>query len=266
MFTKAMRKSVALIAAGAFAAMSVSANADTDLRDYTHSDEAQEYIHGTPESATDTWVLSSGGRIYDNWWNALDRDPPTDTHPSYPAAGQQSGPGTWRCKECHGWDYRGADGVYGGGSHYTGIPGIEGAIGMNEKKIAALIREPLHGYTAEMIDDEELARLAAFVSRGQSDISRFVDLATRSVIWGDINRGRAIFQSICAACHGFDGRAIDWGEDEPAYIGTESFAAPDEVFGKIMNGHPGVAMINLRAFGEDAAHDVLSYAATLPQE
>ena len=27
-----------------------------------------------------------------------------------------SGSDTWRCKECHGWDYMGVDGAYAGGS------------------------------------------------------------------------------------------------------------------------------------------------------
>ncbi len=242
-----------------------SMSAFADGNDYSHSEEAQDYIHGDPELPSDTWVLSAGGRIYDNWWNALDKDEPVGTHSAYPATAKKSGTTTWRCKECHGWDYRGVDGVYRGGSHHTGIKGINGAIGKNEADIAALMRAPLHGYTNDMINDVEMARLAAFVSRGQADVSRYVDMATREIKWGDLNHGRAIFQSTCAACHGFDGRAMDWGDaDEPKYVGTEALAAPDEVFGKIMNGHPGVAMINLRAFGASAAHDVLSYAATLP--
>jgi thiosulfate dehydrogenase len=32
-------------------------------------------------------------------------DEPQGTHPSYPKAGKKTGAGTWRCKECHGWDY-----------------------------------------------------------------------------------------------------------------------------------------------------------------
>jgi len=28
----------------------------------------------------------------------------------------RSGKDTWRCKECHGWDYMGVDGAYGSGS------------------------------------------------------------------------------------------------------------------------------------------------------
>ena len=35
---------------------------------------------------------------------------------------------------------------------------------------------------------------------------------------------------------------------------------------KILNAHPGVEMVNLRAFGETVAGDVLTYIATLPQD
>lgn len=238
-----------------------------DDDDYEHDDEAQEFIHGAPSNPSDAWVLSAGGRIYDNWWKALDREEPGGTHPSYPAAGAQEGETTWRCKECHGWDYKGVDGVYRAGSHYTGIKGIDGAIGMDEGSIAALLRAPLHGYTRDMITDDELARVAAFVSRGQVDMEAYIDLATREITGGDVENGRAVFQTVCAACHGFDGRRLDWGDDEgPAYVGTEAVAAPDEVLNKILNAHPGVEMVNLRAFGVDAAADVLRYTSTLPQE
>ena len=240
---------------------------DDDDYDYDHDDEAQAFIHGAPSNPSDVWVLSAGGRIYDNWSEALDRDKPERTHPSYPTTGSQEGETTWRCKECHGWDYRGVDGVYRAGSHYTGIKGINGAIGMDESAIAAILRSPLHGYTPEMITDDELNRVAAFVSRGQIEMSAYIDLATREVIAGDIENGRGIFQTVCAACHGFDGRRLDWGDaDGPAYIGTEAAAAPDEVMNKILNAHPGVEMVNLRAFGVEAAGDVLRYVTTLPQD
>ncbi len=227
--------------------------------------EVPQFAHGVPEQPSDPWKLAAGGRIYDNWWEALDREEPESTHPSYPAMGKQSGEDTWRCKECHGWDYRGAAGVYRKGSHHTGIKGIDGAAGRPEAEIAALLRAPLHGYTAEMITDEELARVAAFVSRGQVDMSTIVDGETRAILTGDPERGRGVFQTVCAACHGFDGRRYDWGEDgEPAYVGTEAASVPDEVLHKILNAHPGVDMVNLRAFPPEVAVDVLSYAATLP--
>lgn len=255
-----------LFAAIALAASSGAVLSDED-HDYDHDAEAQEFVHGAPSHPSDAWVLAAGGRIYDNWWEALDREEPEGTHPTYPSAGKQDGESTWRCKECHGWDYKGAEGVYRGGSHFTGIKGIDGAAGRDEAAIAALLRSPIHGYTPEMITDAELARVAAFVSRGQVDVGAFVDLGTREVIAGDIENGRAIFQTVCAACHGFDGRRLDWGDsDGPAYVGTEAAAAPDEVLHKILNAHPGVEMVNLRAFGAGAAGDVLRYVATLPQD
>lgn len=262
-------KSVSRAAVLAVVTIAVSAGfalADED-DDYEHDDEAQEFVHGAPASPSDAWILAAGGRIYDNWWEALDREEPDGTHPSYPAAGGQQGATTWRCKECHGWDYRGAAGVYRAGSHFTGIKGIEGAIGRDETEIVALLRAPLHGYTEDMIRDDELARIAAFVSRGQVDMSVYIDLGTREIIAGDMDRGRNIFQTVCAACHGFDGRRLDWGSaEEPAYVGTEAATVPDEVLNKILNAHPGVEMVNLRAFGVEAAGDVLRYISTLPQK
>lgn len=252
----------AVVAMVSLAAERVAAD---EKHDYEHGAEAQEFVHGAPAAPSDPWILAAGGRIYDNWWDALDRKEPEGTHPSYPATGKQSGPDTWRCKECHGWDYRGAAGVYRKGSHYTGIKGIDGAVGKPEAEIAALLRAPLHGYTPEMITDEELARVAAFVSRGQPDMSTIVDGETRAILAGDPERGRGIFQTVCAACHGFDGRRYDWGSDgEHAYVGTEAASVPDEVLHKILNAHTGVEMANLRAFPLSDAVDVLSYAATLP--
>lgn len=235
--------------------------------DYDGIKEAQDFATGVPANPSESWILSAGGRMYDNWWNALDVAEPEGTHPAYPEASKKSGSTTWRCKECHGWDFMGTAGVYSSGSHFTGIVGVNGAMGMDAGDFAALMRGDVHGYTADMINDDAMARLAAFISRGQPDMAKYVDLSTRTVIPGDIDRGRSVFQSVCAACHGFDGRFLDWGDpEEPAYIGTEAVAAPDEVFNKIQNAHPGVDMANLRSFGPEIVRDVLTYVATLPTE
>jgi mono/diheme cytochrome c family protein len=241
--------------------------ADHDKGEYSHKPEAQDFIHGAPEAPTEAWTLAAGGRIYDNWWEALDREEPKTAHPNYPKAGKQEGSVTWRCKECHAWDYRGKDGIYSKGSHFTGFPGINGAIGKPVEAIAATLRDTTHEYTAEMIKDDELARVAAFVSRGQVDMAKYVDLKTRKIIAGNVDRGREIFQTTCAACHGFDGRLLNWGsKEEPAYVGTEGREVPDEVLHKILNAHPGVQMINLRAFPVEDAVDVLAFTATLPEK
>lgn len=256
-----------LVAAFGFGGMALSEGEHEG--DYVHAPEAQSFIHSTPSYPSEAWLLASGGRIYDDWASALDRAEAEGTNPAYPTAinDKQDGYGTWRCKECHGWDYLGKAGIYSKGSHFTDIPGINGAIGKPVDELAKLLRDANHPYTPEMITDDEMLRVAAFVSRGQVDMRTFIDMETRKVNAGDVNRGREIFQTTCAACHGFDGRLIDWGKDgEHNYVGTEASQLPDEVMNKILNAHTGVQMINLRAFPLDDAISVLAYAATLPVE
>lgn len=249
------------------AAIALSASLAHSADDYVHADEAQDFIHGAPSNPSESWTLAAGGRIYDNWWIALDGDEPEGTNPAYPASAAKTGSATWRCKECHGWDYRGADGVYSGGSHFTGITGLSGAQGRAVEDIMVTLRNENHPYTIDMISDDEMARVAAFVSRGQVDMTLVIDTETRKVNAGNVDHGRSIFQNICAACHGFDGRLLDWGDgDEHNYVGTEAVDVPDEVLHKILSAHPGVQMINLRAFPFQDAIDVMAYAATLPTE
>jgi thiosulfate dehydrogenase len=64
-----------------------------------------------PAVESQAYTISRGGQLYDNWWEALGTKGPTTTHPSYPAASEQKGDTTWRCIECHGWDYLGAAGA-----------------------------------------------------------------------------------------------------------------------------------------------------------
>ncbi len=227
----------------------------------------RDFIYGVPEEPTNAWVLTSGGRLYDNWANTLGVDAPGETHPSYPAAGTQSGPGTWRCKECHGWDYKGSDGAYGSGSHFSGIGGIREWVAAEPATIVAIIRDATHRYTEAMIPADAAERLAWFVSTGQHDTDAYINPDTGDVSAGDLVRGAEVFQTICASCHGFEGSALDWGDPgEPGYIGTESQANPWEVLHKIRNGHPGEEMVSLRAFDMQVAVDLLAYARTLPAE
>ncbi len=129
-----------------------------------------------------------------------------------------------------------------------------------------MIRGGPHGFTKEMIPDEQMGYLAAFVSRGLDDMNKYID-AKSGDVKGDPKMGAPVFQTTCASCHGFDGRALDWGDDkEPGFIGTEANANPWEVLHKIRNGHPGVEMISLRAFDIQTSIDVLAYTKTLPEK
>jgi thiosulfate dehydrogenase len=126
-----------------------------------------------------------------------------------------------------------------------------------------MLRGAPHNYTPAMIDDTNLARLAAFVSRGQHDTRKWIGKDGKSL--GVPARGQGVFQNVCAACHGYDGRLLNWGTDkEPEVVGTAANKFPEEFLHKLRNGHPGSIMINLRAFDLQTAADVHAYSQTLP--
>jgi thiosulfate dehydrogenase len=216
---------------------------------------------------TDAWTISEGGKLYDAWYKVLSRNmKDTPTHPSYPAAGKQKGAATWRCKECHGWDYKGKDGAYSKGSHFTGIKGIRVLAGVPPERIASVLRDKTHGYTEAMIPNQAVAALALFVSRGQVEFDQSIDRATKKAA-GDPKRGARFYQTICATCHGFDGKEINFGKPEdPEFIGTVASENPWETLHKIRNGQPGVPMPSLGVLELKDQVDILSYAQTLPKK
>ena len=226
----------------------------------------REYVYGVPLAPTAEWKMASGGRMYDNWMNALDKPPPKETHPSWPASNtKKSGAVTWRCKSCHGWDYKGAAGKYGSGSYKTGIKGVTHWQGSSPQDMIAIIRNDTHRYTSDMISDDQASRIGMFISRGLHDTDAFIDRNSGKVD-GVASRGAKIFQNICASCHGFQGTKLDWGEgDDHKFVGTEANANPWEVLHKIRNGHPGHEMVAMRAFPIETAIDILTYIKTLPE-
>lgn len=224
----------------------------------------QSYVSGAPDKPSKDWELAYGGRLYDNWWVTLRHDPPERTHPGYPPKGPLKGAQTWRCVACHGWDYRGKDGAHATGPYRTGIRGIDTMAGAQPDRVARLLRDPPHSYTRSMIPDAALQKLAGFVSAGQHDIRRFVDLRTGRAR-GNVIRGRAIYQNACANCHEFDGRAQISGETvELATIGAVAARNPAQAIHKMRNGQPSADMPAMRVFDAALLSDILAYLQTLP--
>jgi thiosulfate dehydrogenase len=229
-------------------------------------DEAyhRDYIYGVPAEPSEAWTLAKGARLYDNWNSSLDADEPKETHPAWPASNtKKKGKVTWRCKSCHGWDLAGKDGAYSKGSYKTGILGVRAFADKDPADIHKIMMDETHGFTHDMIPQDDMLRLATFVSKGQIDMSQYIK-ADKAVI-GNADRGKPIFQNVCAACHGFDGRALNWGDDDdPGYVGTEAQGNPWETLHKIRAGHPGVEMPALIAFPIQDQVDLLKYTQSLP--
>lgn len=182
--------------------------------------------------------IATGGRLYDKWWAEYDLKSPEQTHPAYPADGKQKGANTWRCKECHGWDYQGRDGAYAKGSHFTGIGGIRRWDDGDPEQVVAILKDSRHQYDTVM-RDPALRLLALFVTQGQIDTSPLVD-QTRKRAKGDASRGKPLYVKNCANCHGQDGRNLNFKTaDNPEYLGTIAQQNPWELLHKINNGQPG---------------------------
>ncbi len=228
--------------------------------------DRRDYIFGVPNSPSFTWMLASGGRLYDSWFAALKKNPPPGRHPAWPASNKKLADiETWRCKNCHGWDYKGNFGEYRRGKHRTGISGIRGNQGDNPRSIMRILRQREHGFTKKLIPDDALYRIALFISNGQHATERYI--RPNGTVRGSRKKGKVIFQNLCAICHGFDGKARNLGNAAaPAFVGTKAQANPWEVLHKIRNGFPGKQMVALRAFRMRDAVNVLAYARTLPEK
>lgn len=185
--------------------------------------------------------ITEGGRLYDKWWQEYNLKEPTTTHPAYPASGKQKGSTTWRCKECHGWDYRGKNGAYGKGSHFTGITGIQNYAGKPINNIVQILKNKNHQYDTVMLN-KALHLIALFVSEGQVDTAKFVNDSSKKAK-GNTKIGKHIFADKCVRCHGTEGNDINFGDIvEPEFVGTVASKNPWEAIHKIYNGHPGSEM------------------------
>lgn len=219
---------------------------------------------GTINEPTKIWSIGRGGQLYDNWWAVLDADEPKATHPAYPATAKRNGPTTWRCKECHGWDYKGVKGAYAKGSHRTGIKGLRNMVGADKAGIVATLRNKTHGYTEKMITPSAMNKLALFLASGQIDMDKYIDRATKKAR-GNQRRGAQLYQSICANCHGLDGKMLNFGsEKKPEYVGTVGKGNPWEALHKIRFGQPAANMAALSVLPIQEQVDLLAYIQGLP--
>lgn len=210
------------------------------------------------QAAEEASAISRGGRLYDKFWKENKTAAPTEDHQAYPIKGGKYGKdASWRCKECHGWDYMGKDGSYATGGHATGITGIRGEAGKDPAKIVAILRDKTHGYTEAQIPAQDAHDLALFVSKGQVDMTKYIaDKKPK----GDAGKGEGYFNTVCAGCHGLDGKKIT---NAPP-LGSLQNAA--EMIHKVLNGQPAESMPSMRLFDPQVAVDLVAYMFTLPKE
>jgi len=233
------------------------------------SEEEQLAVLAFAQSLPNSNPVTQGGLLYDKWWNALGIDEPEGDQPLWATqdTNERSGADTWRCKECHGWDYQGSEGAYAEGSHFTGFTGIAAAYSMSTEELVAWLNgttNPDHDFSGVM-DEAVLEMLAAFMQEGQVDMTMYIN--DDKTVNGDTAHGEQLYNAGCARCHGDDGHELNFGDDaEPEYVSDLASGNPWEILHKAAYGQPGKDMpsgINYGWSWQDLA-DLLAYLQTLP--
>ena len=123
-----------------------------------------------------------------------------------------------------------------------------------------------HDFTA-LIGDEHLGHLVDFLQHGLINTTKYVDYGADGLplIGAEADHGKPHFETVCALCHGSDGKQIlidgelsigDVARDEPTV----------EIIHKIRNDQPGAPMPSAvaNAWSMQDVLDVLAYVITLP--
>lgn len=236
--------------------------------------------------------LRVGALLWDQWWTVLGGDAPTDTFPLYTKTrGTQTGATTWRCQECHGWDYRGSQGAYASGPHFTGVAGVFDRVpGRTNQELFDAIQSgtpPASGGSALTGTDHafageltsyQVSELVRFLREGLVDTREVITTGGRAI--GDAQAGAALYAAAssdpavavgqCALCHGGDGKAIDMGDGgSPEFLGTVADSDPWRTLHRMRWGAPGTSMpgavVNgVTDLGDQG--DLLAHTQTLPAQ
>lgn len=205
-------------------------------------------------------AIARGGRLYGDWIKETGRSAPREVHPAWTGTAAASPGDTWRCRDCHGWDYQGKDGPAARVS-----PAPAGGLALREgapsEAIMAVLTDGTHRYGGKLTY-RDLTDLAAFVSQGQFRMGWAIDAETASFH----GRGEGYgdhYQTLCASCHGATGTAVR----TMSPLGRMVRENPWRALHNVLNGHAGESMPPMRVFPPDMAAAILAYVEnTLPNE
>ncbi len=186
-----------------------------------------------------TWSDSIGGQLYSDWPQVMLFRGPFRKHPLWTGSPSAINTETWRCVNCHGWDYRGSDGVGGDLGVVSNVPGLRHLAGADRRTVADGITRGEHGFAAEQLSADALAFLVEFLIEGQLAV---VDLAARARDLGaDTKAGAVRYASVCRVCHGPDGARLNLGSERfPDTLPTLARSKPWKFLHGVRFGHAGV--------------------------
>jgi thiosulfate dehydrogenase len=235
------------------------------LFSYTSGLKAEEHLP-TGYRVAD---IKNGGLLYDNWLRMKGIEI-KNSHALFPLKAKKRGVTTWRCKECHGWDYQGKEGRYNEDFYYyVGFKGVYDVKDMPPEKLFFAIADidENHDFTKYLrLSVSDVWSLVKFIREGLVDIKTVIN--PDGTVNGDPLQGKSLYLSYCADCHGYHGNYIEFKEEVEGIhgIGWEANADPQETLHKIRWGHPGSEMPSAivdHDLSDQDTVDILSYCQTL---
>jgi mono/diheme cytochrome c family protein len=203
-----------------------------------------------------------GGKLYDKWWAINGQPSPSGNHPLYPTEGSQMGANTWRCAECHGWDYKGQDGAQGPGSdRFTGISGLSPIRHLTPgAMVTAIKRKNLSLSEQDMLD------LIRFLQQGMIDMDKYIifsgPMAKNTI--GNALSGRSLYINHCSDCHGLDGNS----GTADTNVRARAISNPWKALHKISYGNAGTSMPSMISLGLSLMDrvNILAYLQSLSNQ
>ena len=209
--------------------------------------------------------INIGGRLYDNHWSVLQREPPSKLNPLYPSKARAPGSSTWRCVTCHGWDYLGHKGHLGPGVGKHVFRSLARVVSRPPKEIARKLSKGSHKDLVAPLGSAQLLKLAMFLSHGQYDVSQVMN--ANGVARGNVLYGKDIYESACVTCHGRNGTEPIVGEKgDRSSLGWIARNRPQQAVHKIRNGVPSADMLSLRFLDLTSIADLLAYLQSLDRK
>lgn len=233
------------------------------------------FAGGSAMAAQETVDLSDiirGAQLYDKWYAVVGTEAPPGNMPiwSRQSTNTRSGENTWRCSECHGWDYRGAQGAYQSGSHFTGFPDLFMLVPeLEHQEIVDHLNgkiDPAHNFST-YLDEVSITQLATFLKNGLIDDSVYINPVSLRLIDPDVEHGKQLFTNTCVECHGEDGKTITLQIEGIAdSLGSVANRDPWRFLHRTRFGVAGTDMPVGMSLGwqPEDGRDVLAYAQTLP--
>lgn len=224
--------------------------------------QEKEVLDGKEHEFGDAFIVSLGGKLYDDFWQGSGAVPPTRRNPAFPSDITAKVSDSWRCVSCHGWDYDGADQASDSEQQRKQFVSLRHLQGVDPFKVTELFARAHADHPIQQTGGLPLDLIVLFVSVGQYQTRNLQSY--KQVTPAHLSRGQDIFEGVCMSCHDPDGKSgFDVRPGLRQSLGWLARNKPKRAMHKIINGVPGQSMLALRFLEEAVITDLLAYLKTL---